>query len=211
MERMLSELIPERWNREFFEHTYEGPDDMPGHMKSSVIGAAFSVPVSRGLALGRERSVLLCEHRDAGGWGGGHSRKVAVTMVKAGASTQTVKLTPSVASGAAVDLTPDLTRLVAAMPSAPGLAHVFVEDATAALTVSNLATANCLGAMANRVVPSVSKVDAPAAKAMVLGAAGIGVPFVDNKLCLDGLQACVINHGASSTTVNLTVTLHVGQ
>ncbi|MEA2255165.1 MAG: hypothetical protein QOG35_1210 [Solirubrobacteraceae bacterium] len=49
-------------------HTLEGPDDMPAHIKASLLGPSLSLPVSRGrLALGTWQGVYLCEHRDHGG------------------------------------------------------------------------------------------------------------------------------------------------
>ena len=52
----------------FWTHRSEGPDDMPAHVKSSLLGSSISVPVARGrLALGTWQGIYLCEHRDAGG------------------------------------------------------------------------------------------------------------------------------------------------
>ena len=52
----------------FWTHRSEGPDDMPAHVKSSLLGSAVSLPVTRGrLALGTWQGIYLCEHRDAGG------------------------------------------------------------------------------------------------------------------------------------------------
>jgi secondary thiamine-phosphate synthase enzyme len=49
-------------------HTLEGPDDMPAHIKASLMGSALSLPISGGrLALGTWQGVYLCEHRDRGG------------------------------------------------------------------------------------------------------------------------------------------------
>jgi secondary thiamine-phosphate synthase enzyme len=49
-------------------HTLEGPDDMPAHIKASLLGPSLSLPVSGGdLALGTWQGVYLCEHRDRGG------------------------------------------------------------------------------------------------------------------------------------------------
>ena len=57
-------------------HTLEGPDDMPAHVKASLLGPALSLPVSRGrLALGTWQGVYLCEHRDHGG-----SRSLLATL-----------------------------------------------------------------------------------------------------------------------------------
>ena len=49
-------------------HTLEGPDDMPAHVKSSLLGASVSIPISDGrLAFGTWQGIYLCEHRDRGG------------------------------------------------------------------------------------------------------------------------------------------------
>ena len=59
----------------YWTHTLEGADDMPAHVKSSLLGPAVTVPVSDGrLALGTWQGIYLCEHRDSGG-----SREVVVT------------------------------------------------------------------------------------------------------------------------------------
>ena len=53
---------------DYFSHTLEGPDDMPAHIKASLLGPALSLPVREGrLALGTWQGVYLCEHRDHGG------------------------------------------------------------------------------------------------------------------------------------------------
>jgi len=60
---------------DYFAHTLEGPDDMPAHIKSSLLGAGLTLPVSEGrLALGTWQGIYLCEHRDDGG-----ARRVIVT------------------------------------------------------------------------------------------------------------------------------------
>jgi secondary thiamine-phosphate synthase enzyme len=57
--------VPERFE---WEHSLEGPDDMPAHIKASLLGPSLSMPVSRGeLALGTWQGIYLCEHRDRGG------------------------------------------------------------------------------------------------------------------------------------------------
>jgi secondary thiamine-phosphate synthase enzyme len=53
---------------DYFEHTLEGPDDMPAHIKASLTGASLTIPVSDGsLALGTWQGIYLCEFRDNGG------------------------------------------------------------------------------------------------------------------------------------------------
>lgn len=57
-------------------HTLEGPDDMPAHIKASLVGPDLTIPVSRGeLALGTWQGITLCEHRDRGG-----SRELVLTL-----------------------------------------------------------------------------------------------------------------------------------
>jgi secondary thiamine-phosphate synthase enzyme len=64
-ESWFTDAVPEdaRW-----AHSLEGPDDMPAHIKASLLGPALTVPVAGGrLALGTWQGVYLCEHRDRGG------------------------------------------------------------------------------------------------------------------------------------------------
>lgn len=90
----------------------EGEDDMPGHVKSSLMGPSLNIPVSEciddwclidlkkliilvwcitvgtkqiqirngRLALGTWQGIYLNEHRDQGGWGGGHTRNIIITL-----------------------------------------------------------------------------------------------------------------------------------
>lgn len=65
-ERHINHLCPE--NAPYYEHTYEGPDDMPAHLKASLLGASVSIPIINGrLGLGTWQGVYLGEHRDHGG------------------------------------------------------------------------------------------------------------------------------------------------
>jgi secondary thiamine-phosphate synthase enzyme len=60
----------------YWTHTVEGPDDMPAHIKASLLGPSLSLPVSHGrLALGTWQGLYLCEHRNHGG-----ARSVLVTV-----------------------------------------------------------------------------------------------------------------------------------
>jgi secondary thiamine-phosphate synthase enzyme len=53
---------------DYWTHTLEGDDDMPAHVKSSLLDSSLTVPVSEGrLALGTWQGIYLCEHRDNGG------------------------------------------------------------------------------------------------------------------------------------------------
>jgi len=65
-------------NEPFYRHIYEGPDDMPAHIKSSVVGSSVSVPITNGkLNLGTWQGIYLCEFRNRGG-----QRKIVLTVLK---------------------------------------------------------------------------------------------------------------------------------
>jgi secondary thiamine-phosphate synthase enzyme len=60
---------------DYFRHTLEGDDDMPAHIKSSLLGSSLTIPVTGGrLGLGTWQGIYLCEHRDHGG-----SRRLTLT------------------------------------------------------------------------------------------------------------------------------------
>ena len=65
-ESWFDAAVPE--DAPYWTHTLEGPDDMPAHIKASLLGPVLSLPISGGrLALGTWQGVYLCEHRDHGG------------------------------------------------------------------------------------------------------------------------------------------------
>ena len=65
-ESFTDELVPENFPR--FIHTYEGPDDMPAHLKSSIFGCSVQIPITSGrLNLGIWQGIYLGEFRDHGG------------------------------------------------------------------------------------------------------------------------------------------------
>ncbi|ESO09670.1 hypothetical protein HELRODRAFT_158241 [Helobdella robusta] len=73
MEYMLNKLVPETTR---FSHTIEGPDDMPSHVKSALLGASVNIPITNGkLNLGQWQGLWFCEHRNYGG-----ERKLLVTI-----------------------------------------------------------------------------------------------------------------------------------
>ncbi len=71
--RFEEHLVP----RDFpYRHDYEGEDDMPAHIKSSLMGCQLTIPVTEGrLALGTWQGVYLCEHRDQP-----HHRRLVLTL-----------------------------------------------------------------------------------------------------------------------------------
>ncbi|WNC69425.1 secondary thiamine-phosphate synthase enzyme YjbQ [Thalassotalea nanhaiensis] len=63
LERHFNKFVPE--NAPYYQHDYEGPDDMPAHIKSSILGCQITVPICNGqLAMGTWQGIFLCEHRD---------------------------------------------------------------------------------------------------------------------------------------------------
>ena len=74
MESHFNRYVPER--APYYRHTYEGDDDMPAHIKASLLGNSVTIPITNGrLALGTWQGIYLGEHRDFGG-----SRTVILTI-----------------------------------------------------------------------------------------------------------------------------------
>jgi secondary thiamine-phosphate synthase enzyme len=72
-ERHFNMMVPE--NAPYYEHTAEGPDDMPAHIKASLLGSSVTIPITNGeLNLGTWQGIYLCEHRDDG-----ERRKLVIT------------------------------------------------------------------------------------------------------------------------------------
>jgi secondary thiamine-phosphate synthase enzyme len=74
LERFLTRLIPD--GTPYFEHTQEGPDDMPAHVKAVLVGPSLTLPIADGrLRLGTWQGIYLCEHRERAG-----ARRVVATV-----------------------------------------------------------------------------------------------------------------------------------
>jgi secondary thiamine-phosphate synthase enzyme len=74
-ETFFNRTVPE--DVSLYKHTFEGPDDMTSHIKSSLLGSSVSVPITNGrFNLGTWQGIYLCEHRNHGG-----SRKIVVTLI----------------------------------------------------------------------------------------------------------------------------------
>ncbi len=74
-ESHFNKSVPE--NAPYYKHDYEGADDMPAHIKSSLLGSSVSIPITNGRPnLGTWQGIYLCEHRNHGG-----SRKLVVTVL----------------------------------------------------------------------------------------------------------------------------------
>jgi len=77
-EKFFQKLVPEQ--EPYFSHTSEGPDDMPAHLKASILGSSVTIPVNDGqLMLGTWQGIYLGEHRNHGG-----NRKIIVTLLGSG-------------------------------------------------------------------------------------------------------------------------------
>ena len=73
-ESIFNKIVPE--NMPFLEHTIEGPDDMPAHIKTALVGQSITMPITNGrLNLGTWQGIYLCEFRNQGG-----SRKLVATV-----------------------------------------------------------------------------------------------------------------------------------
>jgi len=73
-ESHFNQMVPE--NAPYYQHTFEGSDDMPAHLKSSILGSSVNIPITNGkLNLGTWQGIYLCEHRNHGG-----SRRLVVTV-----------------------------------------------------------------------------------------------------------------------------------
>ncbi|QOL27200.1 YjbQ family protein [Thalassotalea sp. LPB0316] len=74
LEAHFNHYVPE--NSPYYQHTYEGSDDMPAHIKASILGSNVTIPISQGrLALGTWQGIYLGEHRNHGG-----SRRIVATL-----------------------------------------------------------------------------------------------------------------------------------
>lgn len=74
MEAHINKMVPER--APYYQHTYEGDDDMPAHIKASLLGNSVTIPIADGrLLMGTWQGVYLGEHRDHGG-----AREIVATI-----------------------------------------------------------------------------------------------------------------------------------
>jgi secondary thiamine-phosphate synthase enzyme len=70
----FNEMVPE--NAPYYRHNYEGPDDMPAHIKASLLGSSVTIPITNGtLNLGTWQGIYLCEHRNHAS-----GRRITVTI-----------------------------------------------------------------------------------------------------------------------------------
>lgn len=73
-ESYFNHAVPE--NEPYYKHQDEGPDDLPAHLKSSLLGSSLNIPIADGQpCLGTWQGIYLCEHRNHGG-----NRRIVVTI-----------------------------------------------------------------------------------------------------------------------------------
>lgn len=66
LENYFTKLVPE--DKHLYQHTIEGPDDMPGHIKNVMLGTSLTIPLKeKAMLLGKWQGIYLCEHRDQAG------------------------------------------------------------------------------------------------------------------------------------------------
>ena len=74
-ESHFNKMVPE--DAPYYLHNYEGPDDMPAHIKAALLGSTVNIPLTNGrMNLGTWQGIYLCEHRNRGG-----GRRIVVTAV----------------------------------------------------------------------------------------------------------------------------------
>ena len=74
MEKIMNHMVKE--NEPYYDHVFEGADDMPAHAKCSLFGVSITIPITNGrLNLGTWQGIYLCEFRDYGG-----ARKIVATI-----------------------------------------------------------------------------------------------------------------------------------
>ncbi|RTR05924.1 secondary thiamine-phosphate synthase enzyme YjbQ [Halomonas nitroreducens] len=73
-ESFFNRAVPE--DEPYYQHIFEGSDDLPAHVKSSILGPSVQIPITDGgLNLGTWQGIYLCEHRNHGG-----SRRIVMTV-----------------------------------------------------------------------------------------------------------------------------------
>ena len=226
LEPMMNALVPEKWNYPghavTFRHTDEGDDDMPAHVKSSLLGVSKTIPVdleTGELMLRETQGVFLCEHRNGGGFGGtGGSRSATVTVLdKKVCIGQTVIEVVTTGSGKRVDVTETLQKTLEKFlkekdaKASTGLLHVFARNSAVSLSVGEknkgitegVTVDTCsLTATLNRLVCDCDTTNLPA-----LVGNSVSIPFRDGALLVSETQSLFIaEHAAVGGRRSIAVT-----
>lgn len=164
---------------------------MTGHLKSTLVGASLAVPVIDGkLALPRGQTVWLCEHRNSGGWGGGHNRKIVINAIPAQEDAQGSLQVECEAAGP-MELAEEI--VLAALPAIAdckvGVVHLQVSGG-AAIAVG--AQGSDLGASLRHVLTAAGVKEPSPHVLTMFGGAGVTVSVRGGKMCLGEGRALLL-------------------
>eukprot|EP00727_Mastigamoeba_balamuthi_P001357 m51a1_g11218 hypothetical protein (566) ;mRNA; r:27963-30306 len=198
----LDGAVPEAWNDDLFEHTYEGPDDMPAHVKCAMVGACVTCPVSPAgaLLLPDGHRVAMLEHRSAHG-----SRELVVAREPRAAASvyarHAVVADLAGSSGSWADVTQLVAGCVrdAAKSARAGIVNVSAESRGCAVRVASEGEEGATAVAASAV---------PGALPQVIGT-GATLPVSDGQIALSASQR-VIAASTEGSQVRLVVTLMGG-
>eukprot|EP00958_Prasinococcus_capsulatus_P022181 scaffold3100_cov403-Prasinococcus_capsulatus_cf.AAC.6 len=232
LERAFNKIVPEAWNQQFFEHTYEGPDDMPAHVKSTLIGPSLSIPVNEHgqLLLGTWQGITIGEHRNVGGWGSGMARRVVVTRINGCELQWRGQISIKAGSPGCHDITTKLQNaLIDILPQCKaGTLHIFIKHTSASVGIGAASCASggggkdqegSLDALLESVVPRnwsrslfdhtmEGDDDMPAHVKSTLIGCGVTVPVRNGELLLAPEQQVLLcEHRDYATSRSLVLTL----
>ena len=221
IEGALNALVPESWNYPggavTFRHTDEGDDDMPAHVKSTLVGASLTVPVDAfffgASVVGPTQGVLLCEHRSGGGFGGsGATRDAVVTRVRSRKSYQAALAMD--AGAECVDVTKRTRDVVReafeTFQIANGVANVFVRHGGGAFLVVGSSRAGFGTSFVNALDDAVRETESSHREKVKasLASASATLPVSDGALALGDDQAvffCERGKGGGTREIVVTV------
>jgi secondary thiamine-phosphate synthase enzyme len=208
METALNALVPESWNYPGgavqFRHVQEGDDDMPAHVKSTLLGATVTVPVGEGneILFGESQDIYLCEHRDGGGFGGTDgTRDAIVTKTPRDQGKRTSRRTVleiRTSSRGCADIGELLRRTLASSPKKieTGWVNVFSRDPSASFALGD---AKLSGGSLTRALDEVARIAGPRFSENVktaLTKTSVTGPLGNGKMCLgDDQTVFLCEHG----------------
>eukprot|EP01071_Lankesteria_metandrocarpae_P007929 Lankesteria_metandrocarpae@DN4821_c0_g1_i1.p1 len=162
IETLLSKVVPDTWSRNIFNHTAEGPDDMPAHVKSTLVSPEVVLPLTKdgGAAVGDDDgiggglSVGLCEHRN-------HSstRRIQTTHLQLATSVQTPQVLHQVTCSTLkserctnfvfLDVTEIIKSRIEEAGAHTGVVYVFITTESCALLLAHQDSRTLLGQLDN--------------------------------------------------------------
>ena len=214
LEPFMSRIVPESWNypnqKVTFSHTDEGDDDMPAHVKSTLLGVSKTIPLDTktgNLFLDSNQSLFLVEHRDGGGFAGTEgSRDATVTVLDDGTIGQTVIDIPSTSwSGktSTTDVTSEVQKTLDAFISgdenintSTGWLHVFAPNPELSVYIGENNVTE--GATVGELLVHDEHTENRAQITPELVGVSITIPFADGTLLLGNSQAVILNDCSKS-------------